>query len=140
MDKIEELTFRGTVYPWQCDHIGHMNVMFYTSRFDEATWSFFSDYGLTRQRFNTEGLGMAALEQNVQYLREAHPGDGLRIYTRLINATHKVVTCTHRMIDSESGNDCAIMTQVSVCLDTTSRKSRPFPDDIQERFRIALRA
>lgn len=37
---------RGFVYPWQMDHVGHMNVQFYTARFDEATrscakrWSF----------------------------------------------------------------------------------------------------
>jgi hypothetical protein len=23
------LTYRGVVYPWQCDHMGHMNVMWY---------------------------------------------------------------------------------------------------------------
>jgi acyl-CoA thioester hydrolase len=33
----DELTYRGTVYPWQCDHIGHMNVMWYVGKFDEAT-------------------------------------------------------------------------------------------------------
>lgn len=26
------ITYRGAVYPWQCDHMGHthMNVMFYS--------------------------------------------------------------------------------------------------------------
>jgi len=24
------VTYRGTVYPWHCDHIGHMNVMWYS--------------------------------------------------------------------------------------------------------------
>jgi hypothetical protein len=22
-----DATYRGTVYPWQCDHVGHMNIM-----------------------------------------------------------------------------------------------------------------
>jgi hypothetical protein len=22
-----EATYRGTIYPWQCDYIGHMNIM-----------------------------------------------------------------------------------------------------------------
>ena len=30
------LTYRGTVYPWHCDHVGHMNVMWYVGKFDEA--------------------------------------------------------------------------------------------------------
>lgn len=27
MAKHFPVTYRGTVYPWQCDHMGHMNVM-----------------------------------------------------------------------------------------------------------------
>jgi len=23
------MTYRGTVYPWHCDQMGHMNVMWY---------------------------------------------------------------------------------------------------------------
>ena len=23
------ITYRGVVYPWQCDHMGHMNVFFH---------------------------------------------------------------------------------------------------------------
>ena len=28
-------TYRGAVYPWHCDHVGHMNVMWYVGKFDE---------------------------------------------------------------------------------------------------------
>ncbi len=31
------ITYRDVVYPWQCDHIGHMNVTRYVDKFDEAT-------------------------------------------------------------------------------------------------------
>lgn len=40
-------TYRGVVYPNQLDHMGHMNVQWYTSKFDEATWHFFSHLGIT---------------------------------------------------------------------------------------------
>ena len=33
---------RGVVYPWQCDHMGHMIVMWYTGKFDEPTWHLLS--------------------------------------------------------------------------------------------------
>ena len=36
------ITYRGTIYPWHCDHMGHMNVMWYVGKFDEATWQFFA--------------------------------------------------------------------------------------------------
>ena len=54
------LTYRGTVYPWQCDHIGHMNVMSYVGKFDEATWHLFAQIGLTPSYLRESGRGMAA--------------------------------------------------------------------------------
>jgi len=33
-----DVTYRGTVYPSQCDHMGHMNVTGYVGKFDEASW------------------------------------------------------------------------------------------------------
>ena len=42
-------TYRGAVYPWHCDHMGHMNVMWYVGKFDEATWQFFALLGLTAE-------------------------------------------------------------------------------------------
>ena len=32
-----KVTYRGTVYPLHCDHMGHMNVMWYVGKFDEAS-------------------------------------------------------------------------------------------------------
>jgi acyl-CoA thioester hydrolase len=58
------ITYRGTVYPWHCDQMGHMNVMWYVGKFDEATWQLFSRLGLTNSRFQNDGTGMAAVEQN----------------------------------------------------------------------------
>ena len=41
------LTYRGAVYPWHCDQMGHMNVMWYVGKFDEATWNLFAAMGVT---------------------------------------------------------------------------------------------
>lgn len=53
------LTYRGAVYPWNCDHVGHMNVMWYVGKFDEATWCFLADLGLTPGALRARGRGMA---------------------------------------------------------------------------------
>ncbi len=29
-------TYRGTIYPWHCDHLGHLTVMHYVGFFDQA--------------------------------------------------------------------------------------------------------
>ena len=45
MEKLS-YTYRGVVHAWQCDHMGHMNVMWYVGKFDEATWNLFAEAGL----------------------------------------------------------------------------------------------
>ena len=42
-------TYRGTVMQWHCDHMGHMNVMWYVGKFDEATWNLFAHVRRHRQ-------------------------------------------------------------------------------------------
>src|SRR5438874_12817045 len=69
------ITYRGTIYPWHCDHMGHMNVMWYVGKFDEATWQFLSKLGLSPSRLSKEGTGMAAVEQHIEYKRELRAGD-----------------------------------------------------------------
>lgn len=61
------VTYMGTVYPWQCDHIGHMNVMWYVGKFDEATWTFFHHLGVTPTYLRQANRGMAAVQQTIQY-------------------------------------------------------------------------
>ena len=29
-----DITYRGLVHQWHCDHMGHMNVMWYVGKFD----------------------------------------------------------------------------------------------------------
>ena len=68
-------TYRGTVYPWQCDHVGHMNIMWYIGKFDEANWNLFARIGLTPSYLRESGRGMAAVQQNITYKRELLAGD-----------------------------------------------------------------
>lgn len=46
------------VYPWQCDHLGHMNVMWYVGKFDEATWQGLTMLGLTPSFLREQNRGM----------------------------------------------------------------------------------
>src|SRR5262249_26548587 len=68
-------TYRGAVYPWHCDHMGHMNVMWHIGKFDEATWTYFSLLGLTPTFLRDNARGMAAVEQRIAYQRELVAGD-----------------------------------------------------------------
>jgi len=126
-------TYRGVVYPWQMDHMDHMNVQFYTARFDEATWHLFAALGMTTGYFKERRRGMAALEQRTLYKQELHPGALIRITSELLEMKPKTVRFLHRMYDTESGAEVATTELVGAHIDTDARKAVPFPDDIVKR-------
>jgi len=131
-------TARGTVYPWQLDHVGHMNVQFYIARFDEASWQFLAGFGVTGSFLRENRRGMAALEQHTYYKRELLAGALIRVTSELEEVKPKVVRFTHRMYDVETGEEVASTTITAAHLDTESRRAVPFPDDVAARLAAAL--
>jgi len=127
------ITYRGTVYPWHCDHMGHMNVMWYVGKFDEATWHLLASVGLSRKRLQEEGIGMVAVEQRIEYKRELLAGDLLTIRSSVQEVREKTVLFMHEMTNEETGELAARTILTGVCIDTTTRKARALPADIRER-------
>ena len=126
-------TYRGVVYPWHCDHMGHMNVMWYTGKFDEACWQFLARLGLTQTYFSREGTGMAAVDQHFEYKRELRAGSVVSIRSALLEIREKSIRFMHEMRNDETGEVAAIATMVGVHIDTTTRKAVPLPQEIRER-------
>jgi acyl-CoA thioester hydrolase len=126
------LTYRGAVYPWHCDHMGHMNVMWYVGKFDEATWNFFSEIGLTRAYMDANDRGMAAVEQVINYKKELMAGDTVTVHSAVVEMKDKVLRFRHDMRNTQSGEVAATAVLTAVFLDRTARKATPFPADIRE--------
>jgi len=114
--------------------MGHMNVMWYVGKFDEATWQILAAMGATPSRLRTEGFGLVAVEQHIEYKRELRAGDLLTIRSAVLEAKEKSVRFSHEMRNDETGELAATMLVVGVCIDTTVRKARVLPPDILERI------
>lgn len=127
------ITARSVVYPWHCDHMGHMNVMWYVGKFDEATWHLFALLGLTPSFFRENNRGMAAVHQEITYKRELHAGDVISISSTLLEVKEKVLRFSHEMYNEETGELAAVTTITGVYLDTQLRKSCPLPAWIKKR-------
>jgi acyl-CoA thioester hydrolase len=132
------VTYRGTIYPWHCDHMGHMNVMWYVGKFDEATWQFFSTLGLPPSRLAREGTGMAAVEQQIEYKRELRAGDLISVRSRVLEVKEKSIRFAHDMTNDENGELAARTVIVGVYFDTSVRKARALPSDISERAGLMI--
>ena len=123
-------TYRGTVYPWHCDFNGHMNVMHYVGKFDEATWHFCAHFGITPSYLKKEEKAMVAAEQNFKYFQELNSGNLIYIKTELVEFKQKAIVFVHRMYNAETEALVAEGRMVGVHIDTTSRKPVPFPENI----------
>lgn len=124
------ITYRGTVQLWHCDHMGHMNVMWYVGKFDEATWNLAAMMGMTTQYLKDRHRGMAALDQRIAYKREALPGDVITIRSALLEVKPKTVRFVHEMTRTNDALHLATMLVTAVHLDTQARKSIAFDPEI----------
>ena len=98
-----QTTYFGTVYPGETDHMGHLNVAYYVQKFDAATWNFFFNIGITPSMLRETSVGLAAVEQVLNYKKELMPGDVLEIRTRILDVSEKKVRFRHEMIQRETG-------------------------------------
>jgi acyl-CoA thioester hydrolase len=128
--KPEFETYRGFVYPWAIDHVGHMNVQFYTVRFDEASWHFLARLGLTPAFLARHGRGLVALDQRTQYQQEVLAGTLLDIRSELIDIGRKTLRYIHRMRNSESTEVVATMELLVGYFDTHGRKTTAIPASV----------
>ena len=133
-----DVTYRGTVYPWQCDHMGHMNVMWYVGKFDEATWNLAAMVGITPSYLREQARGMAAVQQNITYKRELLAGDTVVVHSRMLEVREKVVRFVHVMTNAETGVEAAVCDITGVHLDRQRRKAVPFPPDIAAGLRALV--
>lgn len=133
------LTYRGTVYPWHCDHVGHMNVMWYVGKFDEATWALFHEMGLTRSYLSETQRGMAAVEQQIFYLRELHAGAVVSIRSTITEVGDKLIAFKHEMVNDDTGEVAARTAIKGLHLDTQRRRSCALAPHILESARALAR-
>src|SRR5262249_52229335 len=126
------------VYPWHCDHIGHMNVMWYVGKFDEAGWNFVAMLGFGAARMRAEERGFAAVQQNIAYKRELMAGDTVFVRSALREVRDKVMRIVHEMVHGESGEIAAVCDITIVHIDRKQRKAAMLPADVIQRARAML--
>jgi acyl-CoA thioester hydrolase len=132
-------TYRGSIYPWHCDQMGHMNVMWYVGKFDEATWNLFAAMGVTTAFLKENRRGMAAVQQNITYKRELLAGDTVVVRSAFLEVREKLAKFVHEMRHGVTGELAALCVLTGVHIDADKRKSCPFPAEILERGRKLVR-
>jgi acyl-CoA thioester hydrolase len=122
-------TARGTLHEWQRDHMGHINVRAYSELFEQACWQLYAALGLTASVLRSGAVHLAAVQQNISYVKELYPGDTVVVRSGVLELREKVLRFRHELCNTETGEVCAVCEFTVVCLDPEARRSRPFPPD-----------
>jgi acyl-CoA thioester hydrolase len=115
--------------------MGHMNVMWYVGKFDEATWQFFNTLGISPSSLRKASRGLVAVEQHITYSKELLAGDVISISTVLLEIREKTIRFKHEMINDETREIAATTILTGVHIDAVARKSRAFDSEFLERAR-----
>ena len=124
------LTFKGTVFTWECDSNGHMNVMYYINKFENSGHHFAHEMGLS-ELFDDK-TGIVVLEQNIKYLREVFEDDLLHIESSLLDVGNKAFRVLHEMYNTRTKELVCKMNLVLVLFDKVNRKAMLFPEKRRE--------
>jgi acyl-CoA thioester hydrolase len=131
-------TYRGMVYPWHCDHQGHMTIMHYVGMFDAAFWQLMSAQGFTRAYMAERETGFADVRNIVDYIAELPVATPVMIESGLLKVGNTSVTSFSRMRDSETGELAATAEGITVYFDLKARSKTPLPADLKSAMEANL--
>lgn len=131
-------TYRGIVAQSQIDHVGHMNVQWYTAKFDESTWHLFASLGLTAAHFRAHNTAMVAVKQTTEYKAEALAGDLLVTRSKVLAVQDKSITFVHTMCNASTEAELAVTEFTGVHLDCATRKACSLPAFVNQHYQQSL--
>lgn len=131
-------TFRGLVYPSQCDAMGHMNVQHYIAAFDQAMWHLVHELGDRKPAASNRGHGWADVRHVIDYRSELPAGALYRVVSGIDKVGRSSLVTRHRMYGLEAGALAAECEMTSVYFDLAVRASAPLPQCLRDKARALL--
>lgn len=131
-------THRAVAFPWNCDHIGHLNVRWYAHFFDDAGFHLWSRIGISHATLKDRGLATVIARTTTDFLHEVRAGELVVVESAFTRLGTKSLDAFHRMKNAETGTLCATQHLVEVFFDPASRKPCPMPDDLREKLQTVL--
>jgi acyl-CoA thioester hydrolase len=127
-------TFRGMVYPWQCDHQGHLTTMHYLGMFDQAGWHLLNRHGLGPEALADAGRGYVDAKDTIEYVAELRVGALVVVASAFSRIGASSLGLVHRMRNAATDALAARCEMVTVHFDLNARAKLPIPDDVRRRL------
>ena len=132
IEKIQALPFfyRDTVVESYLDVMGHMNVRWYMTIFDEAAWPFFDSFGMNEAYYKANHTGAFALKHLLTYWAEVRLGETVAVHSRIVGRSTKRIHFMHFMVNETTGTLAATLEALGSHADLTIRRTSPFKEEI----------
>jgi acyl-CoA thioester hydrolase len=125
-------TFRGVVYPAQCDAQGHVTTKEYLGFFDQAEWHCMLALGSDPRDFEAKGIGWADVKHTLEYKKELKAGDLIRVVSSVTGVGTKSISTRHLLYNASSGELCAELHSVTVQYDLKARRAIPIAEKVRD--------
>jgi acyl-CoA thioester hydrolase len=127
-------TYRTTVAPADCDHLGHMNVQHYFRAVSEAMFSLMAQVGLGPAEIRARRLSFAVVHADTDFWAEVLAGDVIAVRTGIEAIGRKSAHFRHELVNVASGQTVMGTTFKCVLLDLERRVAVEVPPDIRDRL------
>lgn len=118
----------------EVDSNGHMNVQFYTTKFDMASGQFMASLGFDLQEQKRRKLGFVYVELSIRYIKEVMEDNPIHIETMVRSVANKVVTIEHHMKHSVTGRLLSTAIAKWVVFDQVARKAVVLEDALRDQI------
>ena len=131
-------TFRGVVYPAQCDAMGHLTIKEYMGFFDQAAWHCLLALGFHSDDILKRRIGFADVRHVVEYKHELLSGELVRAESEVLRVGGKSLTTRHELFNAATRTLSATLEAVTVQYDLEKRQSVALLDAVRRGAEACL--
>ncbi len=132
------VTYRGLVYPAQCDAMGHMNVQHFVAAFDQAMWHLILQLGFKPSWVNDRREGWADVRYLINFRNELRAGQLFHVDSAISKIGNTSLVTFHTLVDSEGRETAADVEMTSVYFNLATRSSMQLPSEVRTAAELLL--
>lgn len=125
-------TFRGVVFPWHCDSMGHFSVQHQMPLLDGAAYHLLGEFGPVVGVLEGRRVGWADVRHEITYHHELVAGDLIILRSGLLSFGNSSIRHRTELSRRCDGRVCTVMEGITVRFDLDARKSIPLDAGARE--------